>query len=119
MIKLLGASFAIHQTLTLEKLYHHCFSTLGQPRPIFGHLKHDQELWLNHHSFEEQPDALEYYLVDPKSDLEEDLTNLDLLDQRGVKVTINTQVTMTICTLLGWARCLLATCGEYPGLYDL
>ena len=76
-------------------------------------------LWLNHHSFEELPDSLEYYLVNPNSDLVDDLNNLDLLDQRGVQVTIPTEVIMTIHTLLDWAKCFLATYGEYPGLYDL
>ena len=73
-------------------------------------------LWLNQHSFDELPDALEYYLVNPNSDLEANLTNLDLLDQRGVQVTINTQVTMTICTLLDLAKYFLANYGEYPHL---
>ena len=27
--------------------------------------------------------------------------------------------TIYICTLLAWAKCFLATYGEYPGLYDL
>ena len=83
----IGARFTMYQTLILEKIYHHLLSTSGQPRAIMDHLKHDLELWLNHHSFEELPDALEYYLVDPNSDLEADLTNLDLLDQRGVQVS--------------------------------
>ena len=78
-------------------------------------------LWLNHHSFEELPDALEYNLVNTNSDLEDDLTNLALLDQRGVTVTIHTQVTMTIHTLLDWAKFFLATNGsiQNPDLYDL
>ena len=76
-------------------------------------------LWLNHHSFEELPDALEYYLADPNSDLEADLTNLNLLDQWGVQATIHPIVTIYICTLLAWAKHSLATYGEYPGLYDL
>ena len=75
-------------------------------------------LWLNHHHFEEPPD-LEYFQVDPNSDLEADLTDIDLLDQRGVQGTIHTQDTMTIHTLLDWAKCFLANYGEYPGLYDL
>ena len=91
-----GPRFAMHQALTLEKLYHCLFYTLGQGRAIFDHLKHDLELWLNHQGFEELPDALEYYLVDPNSDLDTNLANLDLLDQRGMLVTINTKVTMTI-----------------------
>ena len=102
----IGAGLVTCQTQikTQEKLYHHLFSTPGQPRAFFDHLKHDLVLWLSHHSFEELPDALEYYLVNPNSDLEDDLTNLDLLHQRGVKVTIHTQVAMTICTLLDWAK---------------
>ena len=88
---------------------------------FFDHLKHDLVLWLNHHSFEELPDALEYYsyLADPNSDLEDDLTNLDILGKRRLKETIHTQVTMTICTLLDWVKCFLATYGEYPVLYEL
>ena len=88
------------QTLTLEKLYHHLFSTPGQTRVNSDQLTHDLVLWLNHHSFEELPDALEYYLADPKSDLEANLTNLNLLDQRGVQATICPIVTIYICTLL-------------------
>ena len=76
-------------------------------------------LWLNQHSFEEIPDALEYYLADPTSDLEADLTHLNLLDQRGVQVTICPIVTIYIRTLLAWAKRFLASYGEYPGLYDL
>ena len=74
---------------------------------------------MNHHSFEELPDALEYYLADPKSDLETDLAHLIFLDQWGVQVIIHPIVTIYICTLLAWAKCFLATYGEYPGLYDL
>ena len=62
------------ETIPPPFLYH------GQPKAILDHLKHDLELWLNHHSFEELPHALEYYLVNPNSDLEADLMNLDLLD---------------------------------------
>ena len=76
-------------------------------------------LWLHHHSFEELPDTLEYYLADRTSDLEANLTHLNLLDQRGVQVTIHPIVTIYICTLLAWAKCFLATYGEYPCLYDL
>ena len=76
-------------------------------------------LWLYHHSFEELPDALEYYLPDPNSDLEVDLTHLNLLDQWGAQVAIHPIVTMYIRTLLAWAKCFLVTYGEYPGLYDL
>ena len=43
-------------------------------------LKHDLVLWLTHHSCEELPDALEYYLADPHSDLEGDLAHLSFLD---------------------------------------
>ena len=74
---------------------------------------------MNHHSFEELPDALEYYLANPHSDLEADLTHLNLLDQRRVQVTKCPIVTIYICTLLAWAKCFLATYGEYPALYDL
>ena len=80
MIDLIGARFAMQWTLTQEKLYHDRFSTPGQSRAILDQLKHDLELWLSHHSFEELPDALEHYLVSPTSDLDADITNLDLLD---------------------------------------
>ena len=70
----------MHWTLTLMKIYHHLFSTPGQRRAILDHLKHDAVLWLTHHSFGELPDPLEYYLVDPNSDRDADLTNQDLLD---------------------------------------
>ena len=76
-------------------------------------------LWLNHHSFEELPDVIEYYLADPNSDLDADLAHLNLLDQWGVQVTIRPIVTIYIRTLLAWAKCFLATYGAYPGLYDL
>ena len=62
------------------------------------HLKHDLVLWLNYHSFEELPDALEYYLANPHSDLKAHLTLLDLLDQWGV------QVQVTICTQVAISR---------------
>ena len=80
-----------------RKLYYHLFSALGQPKEILEQLRHDLELSLNHHSFEEPPDALEYYeyLVNPNSDLDADLMNLDLLDQGGVKATIHLKATMT------------------------
>ena len=112
----IGARLATHQTLTL---YHHVFSTPGQTRANSTQLTYDIVLWMNHHSFEELPDALEYYLADPNSDLEANLTHLDLLDQWGVQITIHPTVTIYICTLLAWAKCFLATYGEYPGLYDL
>ena len=59
----------MHQSLALKKLYHHIFST--PPPPIcdstsIDHLNHDQVLWLNHYSFKEVPDALEYYLANPE-----------------------------------------------------
>ena len=69
--------------------------------------------------FEELPDALEYYLADPNSDLEDDLAHLNFLDQWGVQVNIHPLVTICINTLLAWAKCFLATYGVYPGLYDL
>ena len=46
-------------------------------------------------------------------------SNLNFLDQRGVQVTIHPIVTVYICTLLAWAKCFVATYGEYPSLYDL
>ena len=67
--------------LALEKLYHHLFSTSGCDSTSIDQLKHDLVLWLTHHSFEELPDALEYYLADPNSDLEGDLAHLTFLDQ--------------------------------------
>ena len=76
-------------------------------------------LWLTHHSFEELPDALEYYLADPNSDLEGDLAHLTCLDTWGVQVHIHPLVAIYINTLLAWAKCFLATYGVYPGLYDL
>ena len=91
------------QTLALEKLYHHLFSTPERDSTSIDHLKHDL-VWLNHHSFEKLPDALDYYLAEPNSDLEPDLTHLNLLDQWGVQVTICPIVTIHICTLLAWAK---------------
>ena len=108
-----------HQTLALEKIYHHIFSTPDHDSTSITHLTHDLVLWLNHHSFEELPDALEYYLADPCSDLEVNLTHLNLLDQWRVQETIHPTVTIYICTLLSWDKCFLAAYGEYPGLYDL
>ena len=107
------------RTLALEKLYHHLFSTPDHDNTVINHLTHDLGLWLNHHSFEELPDALECYLADPNSDLEDDLAHLSFLDQWGVQVNIHPIVTIYICTLLAWAKCFLNTYEEYPGLYDL
>ena len=105
--------------LTLEKLYHHLFSTLGQPRAIFDHLKHDLVLWLNHHSYEGLPDALEYYLVDPNSDLDDDLTKLDIL--RSKRSADNHPYSSYHDHLhpprLG--QVFSSHLWEYPGLYDL
>ena len=115
----IGARLKTHQTLALEKLYHHLFSTPNCDSTSIDHLTHDLVLWLNHHSFEELPDALEYYLADPNSDLEADLAHLNFLDQWGVQVNIHPIVIIYICTLLAWAKCFLATYLEYPGLYDL
>ena len=109
----------MHCTLALEKLYHHLFSTPECDSTSIDQLKHDLVLWLNDHSSEELPDVLEYYLADPNSDLEVYLSHLNLLDQRGVQVTIHPIVTIYICTLLACTKCFLATYGEYPGLYDL
>ena len=109
----------MHYTLTLAKLYHHIFSTPGQTRANSDQPTDHVVLWLNHHCFEELPDSLEYYLANPNSDLKADLTHLSLLDPMGVQVTICPMVTIYICSLLAWAKVFLATCGEYPGLYDL
>ena len=51
----------MHQTLALEKLYHHLFSTPEHDSTSIDHLTHDLVLWLTQHSFAELPDALEYY----------------------------------------------------------
>ena len=82
------------QTLTIEKPYHHIFSTPKHDSTSIDHLKHDLVLWLSHHTFEELPDAIEYYLAAPNSDLDAVLTHLILLDQRGVQVTNCPIVTM-------------------------
>ena len=105
-------------TLALEKLNHHLFSTPDHDNTVIDHITHDLVLWLNHHSFEELPDALEYNLADPNCDLEADLANLNFLDQWGVQVNIHPIITIYLCTLLAWAMCFLATYGVYPGLYD-
>ena len=115
----IGARVVTRWTLALVKLYHHLFSTHEHDSTSIDHLIHDLVLWLNHHSFEELPDALEYNLADPTSDLEANLTHLNLLDQMRVQVTICPLVTIYICSLLAWAKCFLATYGEYPGLYVL
>ena len=105
--------------LALDTLYHHLFSTPGRDATTINQLKHDLVLWLSHHSFEELPDALEYYLADPNSDLEGDLAHLTCLDPWGVQVHIHPLVTIYINTLPAWAKCFLTTYGVYPGLYDL
>ena len=115
----IGARLAQRCILALEKLYHHLFSTPGCAPTTIDQLKHDLVLWLTHHSFEELPDALEYYLADPNSDLKGDLAHLTCLDAWGVQVHIHPLVTIYINTLLAWAKCFLATYGVYPGLYDL
>ena len=113
----IGARLAQRRILALDTLYHHLFSTPGCDATTTNHLKHDLVLWLTHHSFEELPDALEYYLADPNSDLEGDLAQC--LDPWGVQVHIHPLVTIYINTLTAWAKCFLATYGVYPGLYDL
>ena len=113
-----GQRLAQHRILALDTLYQHLFSTPGRDTTTIDHLKHDLVLWLTHHSFEELPDALEYYLANPTSDLEGDLAHLIFLDQWGVQVHIHPLVTIYINTLLAWAKCILATYGVYPGLYD-
>ena len=115
----IGARLAQRHILALETLYHHLFSTPGHDTSSIEQLTHDLVLWLTHHSFEELPDALEYYLADPNSDLEGDLAHLTFLDPWGVQVLIHPLVTIYINTLLAWAKCFLATYGVYPGLYDL
>ena len=115
----IGARLAQCRILALEKLYHHLFSTPGRDTTTSNQLKYDLVLWLTHHSFEELPDALEYYLANPHSDLEGELANLTFLDPWGVQVNIHPYVTIYINTLLAWAKCFLATYGVYPGLYDL
>ena len=115
----IGARLAQCRILALDTLYHHLFSTPGRDATTINQLKHDLVLWLTHHSFEELPDALEYYLADPKSDLEGDLAHLTCLDPWGVQVHIHPLVTIYINTLLAWAKCFLVTYGVYPGLYDL
>ena len=115
----IGARLAQRRILALDALYHHLFSTPGRDATTTNQLKHDLVLWLTHHSFEELPDALEYYLADPNSDLEGDLAHLTCLDPWGVPVHIHPLVTIYINTLLAWAKCFLATYRVYPGLYDL
>ena len=115
----IGARLAQCHILALDTLYHRLFSTPGRDAITIDQLKHDLVLWLTHHSFEELPDALEYYLADPNSDLEGDLAHLTCLDPWGVQVHIHPLVTIYINTLLAWAKCFLATYGVYPGLYDL
>ena len=106
----IGARLAQCRILGLDTLYHHLFSTPGRDATTINQLKHDLVLWLTHHSLEELPDALEYYLADQNSDLEGDLAHLNF---------IHPLVTIYIDTLLAWAKCFLATYGVYPGLYDL
>ena len=115
----IGARLAQRCILALETLYHHLFSTPGCDTNSIEQLTHDLVLWLTHCSFEELPDALEYYLADPNSDLEGNLAHLTFLDPWGVQVLIHALVTIYINTLLAWAKCFLATYGVYPGLYDL
>ena len=115
----IGARLAQRRILALDTLYHHLFSTPGHDATTIDQLKHDLVLWLTHHSFEELPDALEYYLADPNSDLECNLAHLTCLDPWGVQVHIHPLVTIYINTLLAWTKFFLATYGVYPGLYDL
>ena len=115
----IGARLAHRHILALDTLYHHLFSTPGRDATTINQLKHDLVLWLTHHSFEELPDALEYYLADPNSHLSGDLAHLTCLDPWGVQVHIHPLVTIYMNTLIAWAKCFLATYGVYPGLYDL
>ena len=79
----IGARLAQCHILALDTLYHHLLSTPGHDAPTIDQLKHDLVLWLTHHSFEELPDALEYYLADPNSDIEVDLDHLTLSRSMG------------------------------------
>ena len=115
----IGVRLAQRHILDLDTLYHRLFTTPGRDTNTIDQLKHDLVLWLTHHSFEELPDALEYYLADPNSDLEGDLAHLTFLDPWGVQVHIHPLVTIHINTLLAWTKCFLATYEVYPGLYDL
>ena len=115
----IGVRLDQRRILALDTLYHHLFSTHGCDTNTINQLKHNLVLWLTHHSFKELPDALEYYLADPNSDLEGDLAHLTCLDPWGVQVHIHPLVTIYINTLLAWAKCFLATYEVYPGLYDL
>ena len=62
----IGARLVDCRILAIEPLYHHLFSTPGRDTTTIDQLKHDLVLWLTHHSFEELPDAIEYYLTDPQ-----------------------------------------------------
>ena len=79
----IGARLAQCHILALDTLYHHLFSTPGCDTTTIDQLKHDLVLWLTHHSFEELPDALEYYLANPHSDLEGDLSPPNLSRSMG------------------------------------
>ena len=94
----IGARLATCWTQALEKLYHHLFSTPDHDNTVIDHLTHDLVLWLNHHIFEELPDALEYYLADPNSDLVADLAHLNFLDQWGVQVNIHPIISIYLST---------------------
>ena len=98
-----------------ETIYH-LFSTSGCDSTSVDQKKHGLLIWLTQHSFEELPDALEYYLAYPNSDLESDLAQQTFLDQWQVQVNIHPLVTIYINTLLAWAKCFLTTYGVYPGL---
>ena len=66
----IGLNLAQCRILALDTLYHDLFSTTGRDTTTIDQIKHDLVLWLTHHSFEKLPDALEYYLADPHSNLE-------------------------------------------------
>ena len=74
-----GARLAQRRILALDTLYHRLFSTPGHDTTTIDQLKPALVLWLTPHSFEELPDALEYYLAAPHSDLEGDLAHLTFL----------------------------------------
>ena len=115
----IGVRLAQCRILALYTLYHHLFSTPGCDTTTIDKLKHDLVLWLTHHCFEDLPDALEYYLTNPHSDLDGNQAHLTFLDPWGVPVHIHPLVFIYINTLLAWAKYFQATYGVYPGLYDL
>ena len=85
----IGARLAQRRILALEKLYLHLFSTPGRDTTTIDQVKHNLVLWLTHHSFKEIPDALEYYLANPHSDLEGNLAHPTLTEFQPKRVLSN------------------------------